>query len=264
MRLQTFVGLALVIVGLCDADVFSSFTREATDIINGASMPGVTIRQCTCEEQSTCVEEMKGQALQCVESCWSRFSAITKKPEELRNCFHKTDATLESALTCFEHNVDSCLEKRADTAQIQKVDIGKLFDLSVQKIIKTKEKLTKTLSAPIRRIIDTVGEFGLCVKECFVGKQTGGFCFDKKDCQPLIVDKKARSSLKTCTKLIDFKKEAGELCECSVKAGLTDLSQYCPMLKLIGQSSSSRRRGGGSGGAAAAANNATLNGLLAG
>lgn len=58
------------------------------------------------------------------------------------------------------------------------------------------------------------------ISECFVEKNKDGYCFDKKGCQPLIVDKKAKSSLKVCTKVIDFKKEAGDLCECSVKAGI--------------------------------------------
>lgn len=40
-------------------------------------------------------------------------------------------------------------------------------------------------------------------------------------CQPLIMDKKARKSLRRCTKAIDWKKEAGELCDCSVKAGIS-------------------------------------------
>jgi len=238
----TYILLTFFVIYKAQADVFSTITKEAHDIISAATVKGETIRQCTCTEQSECVEELKQQGLDCIDKCWPKLNAITKKPDELRNCFHKADVALDALIDCFEDNVESCLEEKKDT-QIQKVDINKLFTLGVDKINKTKEKLTKTLAAPLRKIINTVGEFGLCVKDCFLEKNSDGFCFDKKKCQPLIVDKKAKSSLKTCTKIIDFKKEAGELCECSVKAGITDLSQYCPMLKLIGGRGRNSSRG---------------------
>ncbi|KAI6177758.1 hypothetical protein M3Y97_00942700 [Aphelenchoides bicaudatus] len=226
---------------LAQADVFSTITKEAHDIISGATIKDVKIRQCTCDEQSDCVAELKLQGLDCIDNCWSKLNSITKKPDELRSCFNKADIILDSLIDCFEDNVDSCLADKKDV-QIQKVDINKLFTLAVDKLNKTKERLTKTLATPLKKIINTVGEFGLCVKDCFADKNKDGYCFDKKECQPLIVDKKAKSSLKTCTKIIDFKKEAGDLCECSVKAGISDLNQYCPMLKLLGN----KRRTGSS------------------
>lgn len=113
------------------------------------------------------------------------------------------------------------MAERSEDTKIQPVDIDKLFTLSVEHINKTTNKMTKTLSASIKKILDSVGEFGLCVKDCFIEKnKPEGFCFDRKQCQPLIADKKTRKSLKTCTKQVDWKKEAGELCECTVKAGL--------------------------------------------
>ncbi|CAD5224533.1 unnamed protein product [Bursaphelenchus xylophilus] len=227
--------LTIFLVVAVQADVFDQLTQETRKIINESLIPGAEIRQCTCEEQSECVKEMKDQAMGCVDTCWSKFNAISKKPDELRKCFSDKDDMLATLLDCFEHNADSCLAKHEDK-KIQPVDIDKMFTLGVERINKTSSKMTKTLSNSIKKIVDTIGEFGLCVKDCFIAKnKPDGFCFDKKQCQPLIADKKTRKSLKTCTKKIDFKKEAGELCECTVKAGLNELSQYCPMLKLIGQ-----------------------------
>lgn len=39
-------------------------------------------------------------------------------------------------------------------------------------------------------------------------------------CQPNIMDENAKKSFKKCTKVINWKKEAGDLCECTVNAGL--------------------------------------------
>jgi CO dehydrogenase/acetyl-CoA synthase gamma subunit (corrinoid Fe-S protein) len=83
-------------------------------------------------------------------------------------------------IDCFEDNVDSCLAEKKDV-QIQKVDIDKLFTLAVDKINKTKERLTKTLATPLKKIINTVGEFGLCVKgEFFRGVLKEFDCFSKE------------------------------------------------------------------------------------
>jgi hypothetical protein len=215
------------------ADVIDQFARQGRELISDSEIKGEKVRQCTCEEQTECVEGMKKQALGCVESCWQRFGEITDHPQDLRKCFNRTDYLFDSFLTCFEHNVDACLKERSDK-MIQKVNISELIRLGVERIEKTKVQLTKTLATPIRKIVDTAGTFGLCVKSCFEKKNASGFCFDKKECQPLVMDRKARKSLRRCTKQIDWKKEAGELCECSVKAGLGELQQYCPMLKLIG------------------------------
>jgi hypothetical protein len=83
---------------------------------------------------------------------------------------------------------------------IQKINITELFKLGVAQVEKTKAQLTKNLAGPIRKIVDTAGVFGICVKDCFSAKNANGYCFDVKNCQPLLVDKKARKSLRFVTK----------------------------------------------------------------
>lgn len=213
--------------------MIDQFAKQGRALISEAAIQGTNIRQCTCEEQRVCVDKMKEQAMGCVESCWNSFEEITSHPADLRKCFTRTDNLMEDFITCFEHNVEACLDERSEN-MIQKVNITELLRLGVERIRRTQNQLTKTLAGPIKKIVNTAANFGLCVKDCFLAKNQNGFCFDHKDCQPLLVERKARKSLRQCTKMIDWKKEAGELCECSVKAGIGDLDQYCPMLRLIG------------------------------
>lgn len=216
------------------SDVIEQLTRQGSALIADSKIVGGEIRQCSCEEQRECISEMQEQALACVNQCWSTFGTITAHPDMLRKCFGRADELIHQFVICFEDNVESCLEQRSNV-MIQKVNISELFRLGVERIEKTKQQLTRSLSdGPIRKIIDTASDFGICVKDCFLAKNPDQFCFDRKDCQPLLLDNKAKKSLRQCSKLIDWKKEAGELCECSAKAGITDLEQYCPMLKLIG------------------------------
>jgi hypothetical protein len=48
--------------------------------------------------------------------------------------------------------------------EVPRIDINKLFTLAVEKINKTKERLVKTLATPLKKIINSVSDFGLCVK----------------------------------------------------------------------------------------------------
>ncbi|KAH7725695.1 Protein C39E9.8 c [Aphelenchoides avenae] len=202
------------------AVIIDQVARQGRELITDAEIKGQKIRQCTCAEQAECSEEMKKQAKDCVDSCWDVLSDITDKPEDLRKCFARTDRVLDSFLTCFEENVDACLAERADV-MIQKVNISELLRLGVERVEKAKVQLTTTLPPPIRKVVDTAGTFGLCVNDCFENKNAQGFCFDRKDCQALIVDMKARASLRHCGKAVDWKKDAGDLCDCSVKAGIS-------------------------------------------
>jgi len=221
------------------ADVIDQLTRQGSAIIAEAE-GGSEVRQCTCGEQHECVTEMRMQGLDCIDMCWGKVNSITKKPDDLKRCFKRTNVLIEDFVNCFESNVDACLASHMDI-KIRKVNITELVRLATVRLDKAKTQLTKTLRGPIVKIIDTTGEVGLCVKECFLEKNTeNGFCFDRKACQPLLVGSKTKRTLRHCFKMIDFKKEAGDICDCSVKAGLADLEKYCPMLKLIGGRSSQR------------------------
>ncbi|KAH7729401.1 Protein C39E9.8 c [Aphelenchoides avenae] len=225
-----FLALSTVAFG---ADVIDQFARQGRALITDAEIKGQQVRQCTCAEQTECVEGMKTQAMACVESCWNGFNDVShisdlakdrhsyfRLPTIRKTCASVLLAPTTCSIASSHASSRTCLAEKSDV-MIQKVNISELLRLGVERIEKTKIQLTKTLAAPIRKIVDTAGSFGLCVKECFQKKNAQGFCFDQKKCQPLIMDKKARKSLRRCTKAIDWKKEAGELCDCSVKAGIS-------------------------------------------
>uniref|UniRef100_A0A183CHE2 Extracellular matrix protein FRAS1 n=1 Tax=Globodera pallida TaxID=36090 RepID=A0A183CHE2_GLOPA len=207
-------------------DVLDQLTKRGQALLVDARMEGIEIRQCTCPEQTECIDEMQMQAIDCVKSCWTTFSAITDQPQKLRTCFVRADVLIDEFVKCFENTVESCLQQREEK-MINKVNITEMFRLGIERIEKTKAQLLKSLAdGPIKKIMDTTSKFGVCVKDCFLAKNPNQYCFDEKDCQPLLVGAKATKSLRKCTKRIDWKKESGELCECSVKAGIADMEQY--------------------------------------
>jgi hypothetical protein len=107
-KLTTLCSLTLFIcIAYSTADVIDQFARQGRALVTESLIPGVNIRQCTCAEQTECVEQMKDQALSCVNECWSRFDEITNHPQDLRKCFKRADSLLEELVNCFEHNVDS-------------------------------------------------------------------------------------------------------------------------------------------------------------
>ncbi|CAE54887.1 DUF19 domain-containing protein [Caenorhabditis elegans] len=212
-------------------DPIDSISTQGADILNRAKLTGQTVRQCSCSEQRVCVEEMKLQAKDCTVPCFQKFSSITSRPNDLKKCFDEKDNILEDFLTCFENRVEACVNDQHGP-QIQKTDIRGIFKVT-EKSIATQTNTFQTMIKPIKHILDATGDFALCVKDCFLEKNKSGFCFDRKGCQPLVAETKARQSFRACTKKMHWKREAGELCECSVQAGVEELRQYCAMFKLM-------------------------------
>ncbi|CAI5448224.1 unnamed protein product [Caenorhabditis angaria] len=215
---------------------------QGADILNRAKISGQTVRQCSCGEQRVCVEEMKKQAKDCTVPCFQKFSKITQRPSDLKKCFDEKDNILDDFLTCFENRVEACVS-HSNGQQIQKTDIRSIFKISEKSIV-TQTATIQTMIAPIKHILDATGDFALCVKDCFLEKNSNGFCFDRQGCQPLVAEAKAKRSFRACTKKMHWKREAGELCECSVNAGVDELKQYCAMFKLMGRRAPMRKTRG--------------------
>uniref|UniRef100_A0AC35U767 CPG4 domain-containing protein n=1 Tax=Rhabditophanes sp. KR3021 TaxID=114890 RepID=A0AC35U767_9BILA len=221
-------------------DVFDKLTSQGRHLLDQANIPGTLIRQCSCVEQEECFEIMKSQVHSCIAPCWKGFNKVTDRPDDLKKCFDSKNDMLVSLLDCFEDNIHSCDDSHAQSIMIPKKNISEVFRLGVLKVESSK-KGSINLIAPIQHIVDAAGEVALCVKNCFIEKNTPSFCFDDKNCQPKLEESDAKKSLRKCTKGINWKSEAGEICECSVKAGLEDLSQYCPMFKLMASRAIRRR-----------------------
>ncbi|KAI1701294.1 hypothetical protein Ddc_17683 [Ditylenchus destructor] len=233
--------LLTVSFGAVYGDIYEQFFRQTKSLINDAVIAGSKVRQCTCEEQNECIKEMDAQSAECVETCWSGFSQIVTTPQDLRKCFTETDHIVKDFTSCFAFNFDACSNATAESVT-QKVDIAKFFGLGFERVHKTMILLGKQLSAPLRKVLTTSGNFMSCLNECFVNKNSKGFCFDKKSCQPTIIDTKSKSFSRLCPRLADWKKKGGEICDCSTKAGLTELKPYCPMLRQMADKRSSKKQ----------------------
>lgn len=137
----------------------------------------------------------------------------------MRECFHDAEITIGSLITCFEDEATTCSTEKTDK-QVDKIDVTKLINVGTQKLLNVEKNLSSLFSGEIKEVLDTLTEFGVCVKECVVEKNSKGFCFDKKGCQPLLDEKsEAKKAAKKCARQVDFRKHAGEICECAKKQG---------------------------------------------
>uniref|UniRef100_A0A1I7XJU8 CPG4 domain-containing protein n=1 Tax=Heterorhabditis bacteriophora TaxID=37862 RepID=A0A1I7XJU8_HETBA len=232
--------LSLPILALTATDPIDQVANQGVDIFLRSRISGQTVRQCSCTEQRECVEEMKAQAKECTVPCFARFDKITDRPNDLKKCFDDKDDILQGFLNCFEQRVDGCVTDE-NGPQISKTNIAALFAIGEKRIVHQTATM-QAIIAPIKNIIDAAGEFAVCVKDCFINKNINGYCFDKKNCQPYISENKAKASLRQCTKRMNWKREAGEFCECSVDAGVTELKQYCTMFRLMGKRPNNNKR----------------------
>ncbi|GMR45294.1 hypothetical protein PMAYCL1PPCAC_15489, partial [Pristionchus mayeri] len=235
--------LAFIVLSRAQDEIIDELGSEGSAILSESRIKGVFVRQCSCEEQLQCTEEMKKQADSCTYPCFSHFNKITDKPDDLRQCFDDKLEIVDNFINCFSHRVDSCVNHQ-NGPMIPKTSIASIFTNGEQRLNKPPTGTLAALIAPIKHYLDAAGVFATCVKDCFIEKNRDGYCFDRLGCQPLISDAKAQASLRTCTKRMQWKRQAGEVCECSVNAGLTDLKQYCSMFKLMARRSGNHRTHG--------------------
>ncbi|KAI6198181.1 24 kDa secreted protein [Aphelenchoides besseyi] len=185
------------------ADVVDKVATQAEDALNKATAGG-TVRQCTCDEQHECITELEGHGLQCVDSCWSKFNKM-KQPHA---------------------------RKKRATSKFLKSTLRSCWELLHKKLLNAEKNVSSLLSGDVKEVLDTLTEFGTCVKGCLEEKNSGGFCFDKKACQPLLDSKEeAKKAAKKCARQVNFKQHAGEVCECAKKAGVANLDKLCPLIK---------------------------------
>ncbi|TMS38384.1 hypothetical protein L596_005123 [Steinernema carpocapsae] len=213
-------------------------SKQGSQLISQSRIPHKTTRQCSCKENDECVFQMKEQTVDCINTCWTKAGTITEKPQMLKDCFIRKRYIVDQFIDCIQNKMNTCVNTD-DGPQIPYTDIHQLIRLGEQKIESQVESFKKTLGGGSSGgngdvLIDTALDIADCVKECFVSKNANGFCFDRMNCQPLIKeDNNARRSLKYCMRTVGWKKEASELCECAVNAGVNEMNQYCAMLRTI-------------------------------
>ncbi|VDM36981.1 unnamed protein product [Toxocara canis] len=206
-------------------------THAGMAMLNRATIGGATIRQCSCREQDICISQLKKNSAACIDSCWQNIGRLTPRPADLLACFKRQQPLLESFVSCIGANAHSCVNTE-NGPQIPKRDIRKLIHLGEESVESQKRELANNAAfQPYMRLINAALDFGNCFKSCYLQQHERGFCFDKFGCQPLLQESQAKKMLKKCAKTINWKRGAGDLCECSMHAGLEYV--YCRPLKKI-------------------------------
>jgi hypothetical protein len=127
---------------------------------------------------------------------------------------------VKSLITCVGDEAAECTKEKTDN-QVEKVDINQLLDSGTQKLLKVEKNMTALFVGDMKKVVDTLTNFGVCIKDCVVQKNSGGFCFDKKQCQlKLLSEAQAKKAAKKCSKQVEFRKHIGEICECGKKVGI--------------------------------------------
>ncbi|KAI6202143.1 hypothetical protein M3Y96_00917200 [Aphelenchoides besseyi] len=214
----------------------SALSRQGTRIIQ-QSHDGTTTRQCSCDEQKSCLTEIKQQTYACFDQCW-----LTNHSEQLKSCFSAKEKVLEGFLGCLEANINSCV-RNENGPQIPNADIRQLIANTERRINAKAKDILRTLDLQGRELLEKALEVAACIKECVLEKNKGpdGFCFNRKGCLPKVDSYDTEFTLKKCMRSTKWKKEASELCSCSVKAGVNGAQGYCDMLSPY-QSSTPKSR----------------------
>ena len=171
--------ITTLLISQIQADAIDKGVKQGLSDLLDLTIPGQTVRECSCAEQNQCTEEIKNQVFDCADDCWGKFEKITDNPKELKQCIDSKEVVFNNFVGCIETNLHACVQQK-DGPQIPKHDILKMFEVAEQKIVSQRESILQNPAIkPIKKIIETALEFGKCVKDCFLNKNRQGFCFDR-------------------------------------------------------------------------------------
>lgn len=169
--LKVITVISLLILQI-NADAIDKSVKQGLSDILDIKIPGVTVRQCSCDEQTMCTEEIKNQVFNCADTCWSKFEKvktfqirvqnklqkttfesitlpyifqITKDPKELKECIDSKEVVFNNFVGCIQTNLHACVPGK-DGPQIEKHDILKMFNVAEQKIVSQRESIRKLIT----------------------------------------------------------------------------------------------------------------------
>jgi|UniRef100_A0AC35GTH2 hypothetical protein len=235
--MYAYLFLGLLVIGTHAANVEKQAIQQGAKVIESAQT-GKKVRECSCEEQEKCVGEMKQQIQGCFDGCWpiiEKDFKIVKKPDTLKQCFTGKKYVVDDILECLQSDAKTCV-KGKDGPQVEYTDIKLFLDKGEKKLHKQANALTTAFGDDGKEVIDAAFKVGKCMKDCFLKKNAGGFCFDKAECQPKIEADDAPNAVQKCIKQIGWKKQAHELCQCSTKAGVEGMEKYCGLIDTVAKS----------------------------
>lgn len=215
-------------------DQISASGRE----ILAKSRDGTTVRQCSCEEEATCITEIEHDIVKCANGCFDKAEQLTKHTEQLQACFRSRIYLAENFLDCITNNTKGCVADK-NGPLIPKTDINELIRLACSKVHSRVQQFIETLNKPFDQMLSVADDIAVCIKACMVEKNKDGYCFDKMECQAKFEINRLRKTVLKCTKEINWKSEVAGLCECTVKAGIKELDRYCSLIRSL-----ANKRGG--------------------
>uniref|UniRef100_A0A0N5A480 CPG4 domain-containing protein n=1 Tax=Parastrongyloides trichosuri TaxID=131310 RepID=A0A0N5A480_PARTI len=233
-----------IVDGKKNGDVFDKVSKETGfgAVFLNTIETGKMIRQCGCDEQDKCFDNIRIQVYSCSGKCWEIFRKVTPTPDALKKCFDKKESKITAFLKCFHRKSDSCVPDNSTKKMIQKHNIAKMLNIAEEQITTRKGDLMKSAAIKqIKNVFNTTLEYASCLKQCMLKENHNGFCFDKIDCQPHLTERKTITTIKKCLKEFDWKDELAETCDCCIKAGISELKKICPMLKLMAGGSKKSR-----------------------
>uniref|UniRef100_A0A914Y457 Uncharacterized protein n=1 Tax=Panagrolaimus superbus TaxID=310955 RepID=A0A914Y457_9BILA len=230
--------LVLLILGGETAKLPEQIAEHSETLLK-ASQTGKKIRECTCDEQGECIKEMKKQFEGCFDKCWPIVSKegfkLVKNPEKTKECFQNKRNFVDDMLDCMQNDLNTCVKEK-ESKEISYVDISKFLEKGEKKLQDQADLLFETVGDEGREVIDIAFKVGHCMRSCFVEKNAGGYCYDKKGCQPLLESEDTGSSVKKCLKEVGWKKQAQDVCKCTVKAGVEEADRWCAVIETVASS----------------------------
>ncbi|KAI1715613.1 hypothetical protein DdX_07935 [Ditylenchus destructor] len=235
------IFLSLCLAGVAISQVIEQAAEGGKQVLASAHT-GKTVRQCSCEEQDSCVDEMKGQAAKCFHECWDSadLAKVTNNTDDLKGCFEEKEYVIDEFLTCLHGDMKTCVQDKSGP-QIPYTDINKVISAGEKRLGAQAKKFLQTLNTDGHDLVQTALDVGACIKKCFLKQNGAGFCFDKAKCQPKIEEQEAKKTIKKCVREVGWKKEAGEMCECAMNAGVEKVKPYCQILHTAQRNRGGRR-----------------------
>jgi hypothetical protein len=202
---------------------------------------GKQIRECTCDESKECMEDMTKQFQGCFSECFDKTAKnegkkFIKDAAETKKCFTDKRLFVHKMIDCVQSDLNTCLKEKDENKKVEYVDINDLLEKGAEKLQKQVDLAFDALGTDGKEVVDIAMDVGKCMRTCFTKKNSDGYCFDKKGCQPKLESKETGSTIKNCLKSVEWTKHAHQTCECTVNSGVEEMDRWCQVIDTIASS----------------------------
>ncbi|KAL7072692.1 hypothetical protein ACQ4LE_008158 [Meloidogyne hapla] len=237
--LSTFLLLILIssfILLTTEVTLFSDGIGKNSSFNNVLSTPNaasaVLIRQCSCIEESICINSIKSLVKDCFDNCWAQddqIKAISTNPEQLKKCFTRNITLLDKFISCLKKTRQTCVNIK-NGPQIPRANLEKLLGAGERRLKSQAQSFMHEMGLENQKLVQSAVNIGMCVKGCLIQRDTKDSCFDHSGCHPKLEEQLIAPIIKRCGRKIGWKKDLGEICDCVTNAGFNSVKPYCMIL----------------------------------